>query len=83
MAKKKIKFDVHTHVLVPKHTKVSQKEQKELFEKLNITVKQLPKIMITDPVLDGLNVVVGDVVKITRPSPTAGTAVYYRGVVNE
>ena len=32
--KKALKFDVKTHILVPKHTKVTIKEKKELLEKL-------------------------------------------------
>jgi DNA-directed RNA polymerase subunit H len=84
MAKrKKISFDVKTHNLVPKHSKLSQKETKELFAKLNITVRELPKISINDSAIDGLDVKAGDIVKIIRASPTAGTAVFYRGVVNE
>ena len=83
MVKKKINFDVKTHILVPKHIKISQKEKKELFNKLNITIKELPKIFVTDPVLADMNVEVGDIIKIIRQSPTAGEAIYYRGVVNE
>ena len=83
MVKKKVKFDVNTHFLVPKHVKISQKEKKELFTKLNITIKELPKISVNDPAILNLNVEVSDVIKITRASPTAGVAIYYRGVVNE
>jgi len=83
MAKKKIKFDVTTHILVPKHTKLNKTDTKKLFERLNISIKELPKISIKDPTVAPLNVEPGDVVKITRPSPTAGVATYYRGVVNE
>jgi DNA-directed RNA polymerase subunit H len=84
MAKrKKTTFDVKTHTLVPKHAKLSQKETKELFAKLNITVRDLPKISINDTAIEGLEVKAGDIVKIIRSSPTAGTAIFYRGVINE
>ncbi len=68
---------------MPKHIKLSEKEKKQLFEKYNITVKELPKIKITDAALMDLKIEPGDVVKIIRPSPTAGEAIFYRGVVNE
>jgi DNA-directed RNA polymerase subunit H len=84
MAKrKKTSFDVKTHNLVPKHTKLSQKEKKDLFTKLNITLRELPKISKNDPAIQDLDVQIGDVIRITRPSATAGHAVFYRGVVSE
>jgi DNA-directed RNA polymerase subunit H (RpoH/RPB5) len=86
MARKKLrkaaKINVAGHNLVPKHTKLSQKDKKALFEKYNILTKDLPKILIDDPVLVGLDVVEGDIVKIERKSITTGKTVYYRGVVN-
>jgi DNA-directed RNA polymerase subunit H len=81
--KKKMSFDVKTHILVPKHAKLSQKERKELFARLNISLRELPKISIRDPAIEGLDVQAGDIVKVVRASPTAGTAIFYRGVVNE
>jgi DNA-directed RNA polymerase subunit H len=81
--KKKMSFDVKTHILVPKHSKLSQKEKKELFARLNISQRELPKMSIRDPAIEGLDVQAGDIVKVVRVSATAGTAVFYRGVVNE
>jgi DNA-directed RNA polymerase subunit H len=83
MAKKKTTFDVKSHILVPKHTKLSQKDTKDLFERLKITVKELPKISMKDPAIQNLEVKPGDVIKVERASPTAGRTVYYRGVVGE
>jgi DNA-directed RNA polymerase subunit H len=71
------------HVLVPEHSKLSDKEKKELFEKHNIQFIHLPKIFITDPALRELQVKEGDVVKIVRKSPTTGQSVFYRGIINE
>ena len=80
---KKTSFDVKTHILVPKHSKLNQKETKQLFDKLQITIRELPRISIKDPAIAGLDVQLGDIIKVERNSPTAGKAVYYRGVVNE
>ena len=77
----KAKYDVTKHTLVPKHAKASDKEVKELLEKYSITAYQLPRILISDPAIEDLNVQEDDIVKITRPSPTAGETVFFRRVV--
>lgn len=79
----KKKIIVKSHVLIPKHIKLSEKEKKELFEKYNISLKELPKIKKNDPAIAQLNAEVGDVIKIIRKSPTAGEAIFYRGVIGE
>ena len=67
------------HILQPKHTKLNPKEIKELTEKYNISIAQLPKIKSDDPALPE-NAVKGDVIKIDRKGE-GGTAFYYRVVV--
>ena len=74
------KFDVNKHVLVPKHTKLSEKERKELFEKYAIDVHNLPKVYKADPAIQHLDVKEGDIIKVTRKSPTAGESHFYRRV---
>jgi DNA-directed RNA polymerase subunit H len=81
MVKKK-QLLIKKHILIPKHAKLSEKEKQELFQKYNISIKELPKINKSDPALQTLNVEVNDVIKVIRTSPTAGEIVYYRGVVN-
>jgi len=76
-------FDVNKHYLVPKHSKASDSEKQELFKKYGISERDLPKITVRDPTIAKLNVKEGDVIKIERPSPTAGIAVYYRAVAAE
>ncbi|MDE0831984.1 MAG: DNA-directed RNA polymerase subunit H, partial [Nitrosopumilus sp.] len=41
----------------------------------------LPLIFVNDPAIMGLGVKPGDMIKITRTSPTAGESLYYRYVV--
>ncbi len=74
-------FKVSEHVLVPEHKKLTKEEKGELLEKYNITVKELPKILKNDPVVSHLSLETGDVIKITRKSPTLGKAVYYRVII--
>ena len=73
---------VANHFLVPKHLKLSEEEKKELLEKLNISLKELPKIYNTDAAIQDLKAEAEDIIKITRNSKTAGESVYYRVVIN-
>ncbi len=71
------------HELVPKHEILSKAEVEELLKKYKTSINKLPQILVNDPVVKELGAKVGDVIKITRNSPTAGVAVYYRVVVSE
>ncbi|MBI4140840.1 DNA-directed RNA polymerase subunit H [Candidatus Woesearchaeota archaeon] len=75
------KFDVNEHVIVPKHSKVGEKEKNEILEKYKITLKELPRIFADDPAVAELGVKEDDVVKIARNSPTAGETLFFRRVV--
>ena len=75
-------IDIRKHMLVPEHSKLTKKEIQKLLEKYNITLNELPKILSIDPAIEKLNVKPGDVIKITRDSPTAGVSIYYRVVIN-
>ena len=79
MAKK----DQVNHELVPEHTKLSDKEAKDLMKTYNVSLRELPKILISDPAIKHLNVKEGDVIKIKRTSRTAGEIYFYRGVVKD
>ena len=74
-------MDIRKHEIVPKHTILNDKEKEELMKKYNITLKQLPRILASDPVIKLLNGQPGDVVIIERKSLTAGQADYYRVVI--
>jgi len=69
------------HILQPKHSKISKKEEEDLILKLNISKTQLPKIKITDAALpQGANI--GDIIKVERKEKEEDiTNVYYRVVV--
>jgi DNA-directed RNA polymerase subunit H len=75
------KIDIEKHKLVPKHIILNEQEKEEVLKKYGISLKQLPRILVSDPIIKLLNGKPGDVVKIIRKSPTAGEAVYYRVVI--
>lgn len=72
---------METNILVPKHEVLNANEAKRILESYAITLEELPKIKITDPGIKKLDVKIGDIIKITRKSPTGGEALYYRVVI--
>ena len=74
-------MDITKHDFVPKHVLLTENEKEDVLKKYNILLRQLPRILLTDPVVKILNAKIGDVIKIIRKSPTAGETVYYRVVV--
>ncbi len=81
MATKKNQVLVPDHVYVPKHEIISKKDAEEVLKKYNCKPTELPLIFVNDPAILGLGVKPGDMIKITRKSPTAGESYYYRYVV--
>ncbi len=76
-----MKLDIFKHELIPLHDVLSEDEAKELLNKLNITKGQLPKVLLSDPVIKKMKANPGEVVRITRKSRTAGSSIYFRVVV--
>lgn len=74
-------FNVLSHVLVPKHERLTPEEREELLKKYGVKPYQLPQMLSSDPVAKAIGAVPGDVLRITGRSPTAGTSVFYRYVV--
>lgn len=73
--------NIREHFLVPKHEIVPSEKVDEVLSKYGCTVDSLPKILPTDPIVEEINAIKGDVIKITRNSSTAGEAVYFRTVI--
>jgi DNA-directed RNA polymerase subunit H len=74
-------IDIAKHDLVPKHTLLDEKEKEEMLRKYGIALKQLPRIIASDPAIKIINGQPGNVVKIIRKSATAGEIIYYRVIV--
>ena len=69
------------HKMVPRHELVEEDELKKILSEYNIEKEQMPKIRESDPASRAIQAKVGDVVRITRESQTAGKAIFYRLVI--
>ena len=74
-------FNPLQHKMVPKHEILNEDEIKELLSGYNVEKEQLPKIRVTDPAAVAAKSKIGDVIRVTRQSKTAGIAYYYRMVI--
>lgn len=84
MKEKEIKgreFNPLEHKMVPKHEILDENELKKTLSEYNIEKEQMPKIRVIDPSAVFIKAKVGDVVRITRDSHSAGKAIFYRLVI--
>jgi DNA-directed RNA polymerase subunit H len=74
-------YDIFAHSFLPRHELLSRKEAEDLMREFHIRPHQLPYIKTSDPAAETLGAKMGDILRITRRSPTAGEVVVYRYVV--
>jgi DNA-directed RNA polymerase subunit H (RpoH/RPB5) len=88
------KLPLVQHAIVPTHEVLSAEESQKVLGTLGTPLERLPKILYDDPGLqtdpkyralgegsEGTRTLVGRLVRVRRPSPTAGEAIVYRVVV--
>lgn len=75
-------FNIFEHALVPKHEIIGTEEREKMLSEYRVHPYQLPRLKASDPAVKAIGAKPGDIVRITRDSPTAGKYISYRYVVD-
>lgn len=76
-----LKINIVDHILVPKHTVLTQEESKAVLQNYNARKKDMPLILSNDPIARYYNMKPDDICKIERPSIMTCNTPFYRIVV--
>lgn len=74
-------INIIDHVSQPKFILLSEDETKEVLEAYHAKRRDIPKILLADPIVCYYNAKPGQLFRIIRPSDTTGDAVTYRLVI--
>ena len=75
------RIDITKHVLIPSFRKLEQGEINKVLQKFNISILQLPQILVKDPMAKSVKAAVNDVLEIEHKSPMGGKDLFYRRVI--
>ena len=65
-------FNIEKHILVPKHSLLSEEDAKKVLAHYNISSNQLPRISRNDPAIKPFGAKQNNIIKIVRKTETAG-----------
>ena len=74
-------INIIEHVSVPKHVLLSDTEKLQVLDEYQAKHREVPDILVTDPIARYYNAKVGQMFRIHRASETSGIAPYYRLVI--
>lgn len=78
---KELLINIVDHVSQPKFILLNEEETKTVLDLYNAKRREMPKILISDPIAQYYNAKHGQLFRIIRPSETAGQVVTYRLVI--
>jgi DNA-directed RNA polymerase subunit H (RpoH/RPB5) len=78
---RELMIDLVSHVAVPKHELLTDKDAEQVLQEYETKKREMPKIFITDPVAKYFNARLGQIFRIIRSSETSGQSAYYRLVI--
>jgi len=66
------------HDLVPQHEVLNNDEKQKFLQEYKVKGKELPRILLCDPIVRYYNLSPGTILRITRPSIASGESIFYR-----
>lgn len=81
--KDEMMFNTIDSIYVPKHELLSDEDTTKLLDEYKAQKKDLPRILIFDPIARYYNAKIWQIFRIKRPSETTGFSIYYRIVVRD
>ncbi|KAK1386761.1 hypothetical protein POM88_014939 [Heracleum sosnowskyi] len=73
--------NITKHKMLPKHETLSAEEQQSLLNKLDVQPDQIPRMLVTDPIVKYYRLEKGQILKVTYDGPSTGAIVTYRCVM--